>query len=102
MKMPEISIIIPTYNRFNFLEQCIKSISDQTYSEFEVLIVDDGSKAEVLNQIKSLISRLPNYRLIVRTSSNSGASASRNLGLANASGKYIIFLDSDDILAPHC
>jgi glycosyltransferase involved in cell wall biosynthesis len=101
MKEPLISIIIPVYNRAELIKETLDSVLAQTYSNWECLVVDDGSKDnsyEVAadfskNDLRINVLRRPNT--IVK-----GAPACRQLGLNNAKGEYIIFLDSDDLLAP--
>lgn len=100
--MYKVSIIIPSFNRISFLEECVHSLKNQTFKDFEIIIVDDGSYAEVVEQIQNQCKKSENCQLIPRTTLSRGASTCRNIGLKYAQGKYIIFLDSDDILAPHC
>lgn len=93
---PELSIIVPIYNAEKYLERCIQSIIDQTYSNFELLLVDDGSSdtsIEICRQFEKADSRVK-----VITQKNAGVSAARNTGLDNAKGVYIGFIDSDDYI----
>jgi glycosyltransferase involved in cell wall biosynthesis len=92
---PTVSVIIPTYNRAGMLKEAIDSVLDQDYSDFELIVVDDGSIDEtpqILNcyggKIKHICQR------------NQGVSAARNRGIATASGRYMAFLDSDDLWLP--
>lgn len=101
LRLPKISIIIPTKNRYLLLLETIQSIREQTYENWEVLVVDDGSTDETEQQMLAL-SQDPRIRFIKRSTSNAGAPASRNEGFAQSTGDYVIFLDSDDCLAPHC
>ena len=87
-----ISVIIPTYNRFTFLKNAIDSVLAQTFQEFELIVVDDGSTDET----PKLISSYGN-KLRVITQANQGPSAARNRGIEAAKGKWIAFLDSDDV-----
>jgi glycosyltransferase involved in cell wall biosynthesis len=90
---PTVSVIIPTYNYGRFLSDCINSVLRQTYRNTEIIIVDDGSSdntADVVKKFKNTIKYL--YQ------DNKGLSAARNTGLRVASGEYIQFLDSDDLL----
>ena len=87
-----ISIIIPTYNDSIYLKECIDSIIKQTIKNFEIIIVDDGSNEET---IKSYNTSKINY-----IKQNKGISCARNIGLKNAKGKYITFVDSDDEISP--
>ncbi|OXA94453.1 glycosyltransferase family 2 protein [Flavobacterium hercynium] len=88
------SIIIPVYNVEDYLRQCLDSIICQTYSHFEIILVNDGSTDSSLAICVEYQKRLQNIKLI--TKENEGLSAARNDGLRNAEGDYIIFTDSDD------
>lgn len=93
-----ISVIIPLYNAEAYIRQCIKSVCNQTYTNFEIIIVDDGSTDRgqaVCRELKKYDERI---HLIVQE--NKGVSAARNRGLDIASGKYLFFLDSDDAIHP--
>lgn len=96
--MPFVSIIIPVYNVASFLPDCLDSVLNQTFSDFEVLCVDDGStdkSIDILNQYAQKDSRIR-----ILTQKNKGCSVARNNALAVAQGKYIAFLDSDDAYHP--
>ena len=98
-QQPSVSIVIPTYNRANFIQRAIASVCSQSYQNFEVIVVDDNSQdntAEVVREIAKRDRRI-NY---CRHSSNLGGSAARNTGIKKATGKYIAFLDSDDVWLP--
>ena len=87
-----VSVVLPTYNRGDFVKEAIESVLAQTCTDFELIVVDDGSTdhtADVLKEFSSLI--------LLRHESNSGVSRARNLGIAKARGRYICFLDSDDL-----
>lgn len=86
----KISIIVTSYNVENYIEQCINSILNQTFKDFELIIVDDGSTDDTVNKIK----RFDKVRLI--QNKHSGAANCRNIGIANSLGKYICILDADD------
>jgi glycosyltransferase involved in cell wall biosynthesis len=91
--MPKISILICTYNRANFIEKAIQSVLNQTLIDFEIIIMDDDSKDNTEDIIKSLKdSRIKYYK----NETNLGISRNRNLGLSKSAGKYIAILDSDD------
>lgn len=95
---PMFSIIVPVYNVWNYIEVTIKSILAQTFSDFELLAVDDGStdgSGEYLDMIAAT-----DKRVRVFHQPNSGVSAARNLGLDNARGEWIVFVDGDDALIP--
>lgn len=94
--MPEISVIIPVYNAEKYLQRCIDSIKSQDYSDYEVLLVDDGS-TDSSGQICDNNAKL-NKKITVIHQKNRGASAARNVGIKRAEGKYIQMLDADDYL----
>lgn len=94
MEKVKVSIIIPIYNSQMYLEQCLKSAFNQTMKDIEIICVDDGStdtSSQILDQYAEADSRI---RVI--SQNNQGAGSARNIGLKNARGKYIAFLDSDD------
>lgn len=95
--MPKISVIIPVYNTEKYIEKCLKSLDDQTMKDFEVVIVNDGSKDESERAIKNYMRRTRmNIKYLKKE--NGGLASARNYGVERASGKYISFLDSDDYL----
>jgi len=93
---PQVSVIIPTYNRGRVIKEAIDSVLAQDYTEFELIVVDDGSTDHTSDVLDS-------YRNVIKVLSqkNRGVSAARNRGIAEASGKFIAFLDSDDLWLPH-
>ena len=92
-----VSIVMPNYNAENFIEASVKSVLNQTYGNWELLFVDDCSSDNSLNIVKSFADdRIKIYS----TPKNLGAAAARNLAIENAAGKYIAFLDSDDLWMP--
>jgi len=93
--MPEISIIIPFYNRLNWTIESISSAINQIYKDIEIIVIDDGSEGDYEETIKRLDSRIKYLKQNRR-----GPSSARNLGIMNASGKFIAFLDSDDLFEP--
>lgn len=96
-----VSIIIPVYNVAEYIERCLLSVFNQTYKNIEVILVDDKSPDDSVSIITSLMEKQGsdvNVKLI-RHQQNGGLSASRNTGVANASGDYLYFLDSDDSLS---
>lgn len=96
MQTPLVSVIITTYNRFEFLCRAIDSVLCQTYENIEIIVVDDCSSDGTEERIKKYFKYI-NY---VRNQENHGLSASRNVGIRIASGDYISFLDDDDELFP--
>lgn len=98
MWMPTFSIIVPVYKTEKYLEKCIDSILKQTYEDFELILVDDGSPDKcpfICDEYKKKDSRIK-----VLHKKNGGASSARNQGLCMAMGKYIWFVDSDDYIEP--
>ena len=93
-KFPVISIIIPIYNTEYYLSECVDSILAQTFSDFEILLIDDGSLDNSLDVCKQL--SLKDNRIIVYHQENKGVTAARRLGVYHAKGDYICFVDSDD------
>lgn len=89
-----ISIIVPVYNVEDYISDCIDSILNQTFKDFELLLIDDGSTDDSGNICDSYIAK--DLRVKVIHTKNHGVSKSRNLGIKNAKGKYIMFCDSDD------
>ena len=96
---PLISVIIPMYNTGNYIEQTVKSVLAQTYSKLEVVIVDDGSTDNGAELVESL--KMNDSRIRYIYQENQGVSAARNNAIANSSGEYLAFLDSDDLWKPH-
>ena len=92
--MPEISIIVPIYNREERISKCIESILNQTYKDFELILVNDGSTDNSYDICKKYEKADKRVRLFNRK--NSGVSASRNFGIKQSQGKYVMFCDSDD------
>lgn len=89
-----ISVIIPAYNAARTVRRCIQSVLDQTYTEWEMIIVDDGSKDDTLDICQSY----DDSRIRVLHKENGGVSSARNMGLKFAQGDYIAFIDSDDFI----
>lgn len=96
--MKTVSIIIPAYNAEAFIKNCIDSILAQSYKDFEIVIVNDGSKDSTLEIIKEY--EKADNRIRVISKENGGVSSARNEGLKNASGDYVTFVDADDALTP--
>ncbi len=91
-----VSIIIPVYNMEKYVEKTILSILNQSYSSFEVIIIDDGSTDDSYSICKKYADE--DQRIKLYSQANSGVSAARNAGIKYANGKYLIFVDSDDEL----
>ena len=98
MKQELISVIIPTYNQSIYLKDCLKSILKQTYKHFEILVCDDGSTDDT----KKVVLDFKDKRIHYFQNKHSGFhSVPRNIGLKNAKGKYIAYIDSDDLMEPN-
>ena len=95
---PKISVIVPVYNNDQFLSRAIDSILEQGYSDFEVIVVNDGSSDNSEDVAKSYASKDSRVKLINKE--NGGVSSARNCGLREARGDYLIFIDSDDYVLP--
>ena len=96
--MDKVSIIIPNYNCSEFLERCLDSVVNQSYKNKEIIIIDDGSTDNSSEIIDKYIKKHSECEIISIFQSNMNASIARNEGIKVASGKYVLFLDSDDIL----
>lgn len=90
------SLIIPVYKVENFIKRCVTSINEQTYTDFEVIFVDDGSPDKCPQICDSICSEFPNYYVVHKK--NEGLGYARNTGLQYAKGDYIVFIDSDDYI----
>lgn len=99
MNEPLVSIVTPVYNAEEFLSETIKSVKNQTYSNWEMLLVDDCSKDNSPSIIKEFQETDDRIKYI-KLDENSGASVSRNTGIKNAKGRFIAFIDSDDLWEP--
>lgn len=100
--LPKVSVIVPLYNRRKLIEETIQSVITQSYKHWELLIVDDGSTDDSYIYVQNLARDNPKIHIWHRQRLPKGASTCRNIALKHATGDYIIFLDSDDLLAPHC
>lgn len=100
--LPKVSVIIPTKNRCSLLEETIASVCQQTYHHWETIVVDDGSTDGTIDRLTALSQQEPRLQFFRRHGDRSGAPVCRNQGIAAATGDYVIFLDSDDCLAPFC
>ena len=99
-KTPAISIIVPVYNCEKYISSCIKSILSQTYRNIELILVDDGSTDSSADICRSFINSSDIHIQLI-SKPNGGVSSARNTGIAAASGKYIMFIDSDDTVDKH-
>lgn len=96
---PKISVIIPVYNAEKYLDQCLQSVLSQSFTDFELLLINDGSKdrsGEICEAYATKDSRIQVFH-----QENKGVSAARNLGIEKAKGEWITFVDSDDLITDH-
>lgn len=91
--MPKVSVVIPAYNAMTYLPQTLDSVMRQTFTDFEVLIINDGSKDNIIQWVSEITD--PRVKLI--SHENQGLPGARNTGIAHAQGEYIAFLDADDL-----
>lgn len=97
--MSKISIIVPVYNSEKYLKKCLDSLVNQTFSDIEVIAIDDNSSDNSYEILSKYQQTYPNLIKLYQTPINSGAATTRNLGLDVATGDYIGFIDSDDYIA---
>lgn len=95
--MPAVSVIVPTYNRCKLLLRAIQSVLGQVFTDFELIVIDDGSSDET----ESLVRGITDKRIVYLRQAHGERSKARNLGLETAQGDYISFLDDDDEYLPH-
>ena len=94
--MPKISIIVPIYNVEKYLDKCVNSILSQTFSDFELILVDDGSPDNCGRMCDDWAQR--DSRIVVYHKQNGGISDTRNYGIDRAKGEYLTFIDPDDYI----
>ncbi len=94
---PLVSIIVPAFNAKKYIKETIESVLNQTYKNWELIVVDDGSTDETAEIVQSF----SDDKIILIKQDNRGVSSARNRGIDKAGGKYITFLDADDVLPPH-
>ncbi|HHQ4611733.1 TPA: glycosyltransferase family 2 protein, partial [Aeromonas veronii] len=98
--VPLVSVVIPLYNAENYIEETLLSIADQTYSNYEVIVVDNASTDSSLDIVNKVAKKFNNMTVITCSSNSGGPAKPRNLGIQAANGKYVAFLDSDDVWYP--
>ena len=98
MAVPKVSVIIPVYNTEQYLERCVSSLKQQSLADIEIILVDDGSRAECAAMCDAYAAE--DSRIKVIHKANAGAGMARNTGLEQATGEYIGFVDSDDYAVP--
>jgi glycosyltransferase involved in cell wall biosynthesis len=99
---PKVSVIIPTRNRADLLVQTLASVRAQSYENFEAIVIDDHSSDDTPARLADLARLDPRIIPLRNTTPRRGANVGRNMGIARAQGQFIVFLDSDDLLAPDC
>ena len=97
MSHPFVSVIIPLFNKDQYILETINSVLNQNFENFEVIVVDDGSSDSSLNIVQSM----KDPRVFVYTQSNAGVEQARNFGFRHSSGSHVVFLDADDLMDPH-
>lgn len=97
MSEPTVSAIITTYNRAHMVGEAIQSVLDQTYADFELIVVDDGS----IDDTKKIVLGFADERIQYVYQPNAGLAAARNTGIRHSTGKYLAFLDDDDLFLPN-
>ena len=95
-----VSVIMPAYNAAGFIAESIRSVQQQTFKDWELLVIDDASTDETSNVVEELKAEDPRIKLHILPT-NQGAGFSRNIGIKAATGDYISFLDADDLWKPH-
>ncbi|MFI0820484.1 glycosyltransferase family 2 protein [Streptomyces sp. NPDC021098] len=95
-----VSVVIPCHGYGRYLPQAVASVVAQTYDDWELMIVDDGSPDDTAEVARSLIARHPDRRIHLLRQANAGVSAARNAGIAATGGRYVLPLDADDLIAP--
>lgn len=96
---PLLSIVIPVYNVDRYIAKCLRSIAQQTFKDFEVILINDGSKDNSKKICEEFCLHDSRFKLI--NQENKGAGCARNKGIKNAIGKYLCFIDADDWIEPH-
>ena len=91
-----VSIIIPYFKKKEFIKQTINSIAQQTYKKYEIIIIYDNRDLSDLSYLKKIVKKIKKKKIIINNK-NYGAGISRNIGIKNAHGKFIAFLDADDV-----
>lgn len=98
--MPKVSVIVPCYNQSKYITECLDSVLAQTFTDYEVIVVNDGSTDNSSQIIRQYIQKYENFKLIEQP--NHGVVIARNNAIIQAAGEYIYPLDADDKIAPEC
>lgn len=99
---PQVSVVIPLFNRAELIRETLDSLRVQTLTRWEAIVVDDGSTDAGPEVVQEMGGEDPRIRFLRRSAQQKGASVCRNEGLNAARADFVVFLDSDDCLAPHC
>lgn len=97
-EMAKVSIIIPVYNSEKYIRKCLNSIRNQTYKNYEVIVLNDGSKDNSLAELKKYKQEFQDFNLMIIDKENEGIAKTRNKGIELSSGKYLMFIDNDDYI----
>ena len=100
--IPVLSIVMPVFNRTGLVREMMESIKANSFQDWELIAVDDGSERETLNFLDESAAGDPRIRVFMRTELPKGPLTCRNIGFENARGQYIVFFDSDDYITPDC
>lgn len=98
----EISIVIPMYNSEKYIEKCLLSVKEQTYANYEIILIDDCSTDNTFEKANNLLKRLNLEGSVIKNPVNLGPGLSRNKGIEQSHGKYLLFIDSDDYISNNC
>ena len=93
---PTVSVVIPLYNKEKWIERTLSSVLNQSFTDWEVIIVDDGSTDRSVEVVEEFIQKNPGKWVLIKNH-NAGQCRTRNAGIAKANGEYVAFLDADDI-----
>lgn len=101
MGVKSVSVVIPTYNRAHLICDALDSVAAQTFNDVEIIVVDDGSEDDTATVVEAWKARThPAIELSYHLQNNAGGNVARNTGIKAASGRYVAFLDSDDVWHP--
>jgi len=101
-KPPLVSLIIPNYNKAAYILETLKSVQNQSFTDWEVIVVDDNSEDDSIEIVDKILYEDDRFSLFINKSGVKGGSVCRNIGLKKAAGKFVVFLDSDDLLSSDC
>lgn len=94
----KLSVIVPVYNVENYIEACVQSLLSQSYEDFEIIIVDDGSRDSSIERARKMVVNRSDVKILSKK--NGGLSDARNFGIEHSTGEYLAFIDSDDTIHP--